>query len=226
MNIIEVDQPGWDSGAFHKEAAMFSHQIYLQGLGLGAGLIMGIGAQNAHVLRTAVRGRHVLPTVLTCIVVDVILIAAGTAGLGALIEASPLLTSVARYGGAAFLLWYGLRCWKSSLRGGASLELSAQANSQTLGRALATVLALSLLNPHVYLDTVVLLGAVGSSLAGDARASFALGAMTASVLWFSALGLGAQRFAPVLGRPSVWRVIEACTGTLMLVLAVMLVRSA
>ncbi|MEN3276637.1 MAG: L-lysine exporter family protein LysE/ArgO [Massilia sp.] len=86
------------------------------------------------------------------------------------------------------------------------------------------MLALSLLNPHVYLDTVVLLGAVGSSLAGDQRPSFALGAMTASVLWFSALDLGARRFATVLGRPAVWRVIEALTGTLMLVLALLLLR--
>ncbi|NNG24978.1 LysE/ArgO family amino acid transporter [Telluria aromaticivorans] len=204
---------------------MFSQQIFLQGLGLGASLIMAIGAQNAHVIRTAVRGQHVLATVLTCIAVDVLLIALGIAGLGAIVEASPVLLAVARYGGAAFLVWYGWRCWKSSLRGGASLELSGQ-QAQTLGRALATVLALSLLNPHVYLDTVVLLGAVGSSLAGDARPSFAAGAMTASVLWFAALGLGAQRYAQVLGRPAVWRAIEAFTGTLMLVLAVLLVRQA
>ncbi|MCC2954907.1 LysE/ArgO family amino acid transporter [Massilia sp. IC2-477] len=205
---------------------MFSQQVFLQGLGLGASLIMAIGAQNAHVIRTGVRGQHVLATVATCIVVDVVLIALGISGLGALVEASPTLMSVARYGGALFLVWYGWRCWKSSLQGGASLALSAQDKSMTLGRALATVLALSLLNPHVYLDTVVLLGAVGSSLAGEARTSFALGAMTASVLWFSALGLGAQRFASVLGRPSVWRVIEACTGSLMLVLAYLLVRGA
>ena len=205
---------------------MFSQAVFLQGLGLGASLIMAIGAQNAHVIRTGVRGQHMLATVLTCIVVDVALIALGISGLGALVEASPLLMNVARYGGAAFLVWYGWRCWKSSLRGGASLALSGEAQAQTLGRALATVLALSLLNPHVYLDTVVLLGAVGSSLAGDARPSFALGAMTASVLWFSALGLGAQRFAAVLGRPAVWRVIEALTGSLMLVLAVLLVRAA
>lgn len=209
---------------------MFSQAVFLQGLGLGASLIMAIGAQNAHVIRTGVRGRHVLPTVLTCIVVDVALIALGMSGLGALVEASPSLMAAARYGGAAFLVWYGWRCWKSSLRGAslldASADPSAQAKTQTLGRALATVLALSLLNPHVYLDTVVLLGAVGSSLAGSARPSFALGAMTASVLWFTALGLGAQRFASVLGRPAVWRAIEACTGTLMLVLALLLVRGA
>ena len=204
---------------------MFSQHVFLQGLGLGASLIMAIGAQNAHVIRTAVRGQHVLATVVTCIVVDMLLIALGVAGLGALVEASPVLLAVARYGGAVFLLWYGWRCWSSSLRGGASLDVSSQ-QTLTLGRALATVLALSLLNPHVYLDTVVLLGAVGSSLAGEARPSFAAGAMTASVLWFAALGLGAQRYAAVLGRPAVWRAIEALTGTLMLVLAVLLLRSA
>ena len=205
---------------------MFSQQVFLQGLGLGASLIMAIGAQNAHVIRTGVRGQHVLATVAACIAVDVLLIGLGIAGLGALVEASPTLMAVARYGGAAFLVWYGWRCWKSSLRGGASLAASPDEKAQTLGRALATVLALSLLNPHVYLDTVVLLGAVGSSLAGDARLSFALGAMTASVLWFSALVLGARRFATVFGRPAVWRAIEAATGTLMLVLAYLLVRGA
>lgn len=145
---------------------MFSQQVFLQGLGLGASLIMAIGAQNAHVIRTGVRGQHMLPTVLTCIVVDVVLIALGISGLGALVEASPTLMAAARYGGALFLVWYGWRCWKSSLQGGASLELSSEDKTLSLGRALATVLALSLLNPHVYLDTVVLLGAVGSSLAG------------------------------------------------------------
>lgn len=205
---------------------MFSQQVFLQGLGLGASLIMAIGAQNAHVIRTGVRGEHVFATVAACIAVDVALIALGMSGLGTLIESSPALLALARYGGAAFLLWYGWRCWASSLRGGAVLALSNGSEAPGLKRALATVLALSLLNPHVWLDTVVLLGAVGSSLAGEERGAFALGAMTASVLWFGALGLGAQRFARVLGRPAVWRVIEALTGTLMLVLAVVLVHGA
>ena len=203
---------------------MISQQVFFQGLGLGASLIMAIGAQNAHVIRTGVRGEHVFATVFCCILIDVVLIALGMSGLGALIEASPALLALARYGGAAFLAWYGWRCWSSSLRGGAALALSTRDDALSLKRALLTVLALSLLNPHVYLDTVVLLGAVGSSLAGEARPSFALGAMTASVLWFSALGLGARRFAAVLGRPAVWRVIEAATGTLMLALALLLVR--
>ena len=207
---------------------MFFQHVFLQGLGLGASLIMAIGAQNAHVIRTAVRGEHVSATVAACIVIDVALIALGMSGLGSLIESSPSLLALARYGGAAFLAWYGWRCWSSSLRGRASLAVSDQAQALTsklsIKRALATVLALSLLNPHVWLDTVVLLGAVGSSLAGDQRGAFALGAMTASALWFTALGLGARRFASVLGRPAVWRVIEAMTGTLMLALALLLLR--
>ena len=202
----------------------FSPAVYLQGLVLGASLIMAIGAQNAHVIRSGVRGEHVLATVAACIAVDVALIALGMAGLGSLIGSSPGMLALARYGGAAFLGWYGWRCWASSLRGGASLPVSSGAPASSLKRALMTVLALSLLNPHVWLDTVVLLGAVGSSLAGAERGAFALGAMTASVLWFSALGLGARRFAAVLGRPKVWRAIEAMTGTLMLVLALLLLR--
>ena len=205
---------------------MFSQHLFFQGLALGASLIMAIGAQNAHVIRTGVRGEHVFATVAACIVIDVLLIALGMSGLGRLIESSPALLALARYGGGAFLAWYGWRCWSSSLRGGAALALAGEGAGPDLKRALVTVLALSLLNPHVWLDTVVLLGAVGSSLAGEQRGAFALGAMTASVLWFTALGLGARRFASVLGRPAVWRAIEALTGTLMLVLAWLLVRGA
>lgn len=205
---------------------MFSQHVFLQGLALGASLIMAIGAQNAHVIRSGVRGEHVFATVLACIAIDVLLIALGMSGLGALIEASPGLLALARYVGAAFLAWYGWRCWSSSLRGGAALALAGPGDAVSLKRALATVLALSLLNPHVWLDTVVLLGAVGSSLAGEQRKAFALGAMTASVLWFTLLGCGARRFASTLSRPAVWRVIEALTGTLMLALAWMLLRAA
>jgi L-lysine exporter family protein LysE/ArgO len=205
---------------------MFSHQVYLQGLGMGASLIMPIGAQNAHVIRTGVSGRHVGLTVAMCILIDATLIALGMAGLGRLVESSAWLLAAARYGGAAFLLWYGLRCWISAAHGGAITPANGQAQATSARRALVTVLAMSLLNPHVYLDTVVLLGAVGGSLAAGHRGAFAAGAMTASLLWFSMLGLGARRCAFVLGRPGVWRAIEAFTGTTMLVLAALLLREA
>jgi L-lysine exporter family protein LysE/ArgO len=207
-----------------KEQEMFSQQVFMQGLGLGASLIMPIGAQNAHVIRTGIRGRHLLLTVATCIVVDVSLIALGVSGFGAMVESSPRLLALCRYGGAAFLLWYGLRCLASSWRGADAPDLAGQAQAGTLRRALGTVLAMSLLNPHVYLDTVVLLGAVGSSLAVGHRSSFAVGAMAASLLWFSGLGLLARRCAVVLGRPAVWRAVEAFTGVTMLVMAGLVLR--
>ncbi|WP_322402558.1 LysE/ArgO family amino acid transporter [Massilia luteola] len=202
---------------------MFSQPVFLQGLGMGASLIMPIGAQNAHVIRTGVAGRHVVLTVATCILIDVALIALGMSGFGALIERSPALLLAARWGGAAFLLWYGVRCLSSCWRGAAAPDAgNGDQAAATASRALGIVLAMSLLNPHVYLDTVVLLGAVGSSLAAGHRASFAAGAMTASLLWFSVLGLGARRCAFVLARPAVWRAVEAFTGATMLVLAVLL----
>lgn len=197
---------------------MFSQQIFMQGLGLGASLIMPIGAQNAHVIRTGVRGRHVALTVATCVLIDVTLIALGMSGFGALLESSPLLMAASRYGGALFLLWYGMRCLASSWRGGAP-DLSGKAQAGGAQMAFGTVLAMSLLNPQVYMDTVVLLGAVGNSLAAAHRPSFAAGAMLASLLWFTGLGLLARRCSAVLARPAVWRAIEAVTGVTMLVLA-------
>jgi L-lysine exporter family protein LysE/ArgO len=204
---------------------MFSQQIFMQGLGLGASLIMPIGVQNAHVIRTGIGRRHVLLTVATCILVDISLIALGMAGFGALVTSSPVLLTVSRYGGALFLLWYGQRCLRSSWHGGAAPAPATSAQAGSTLAALGSVLALSLLNPHVYLDTVVLLGAVGSSLASSHRPSFTAGAMMASLLWFSSLGLLAYAGAGLLGRPAVWRGIEAFTGVTMLVLAALLLLS-
>jgi len=206
---------------------MFSQQVFLQGLGMGASLIMPIGAQNAHVIRTGVRGRHVVLTVAACILIDVTLIALGMSGFGALIESSPRLLAACRWGGAAFLLWYGVRCLLSAWRArGATTAAGDGGQAGSARQALSVVLAMSLLNPHVYLDTVVLLGAVGSSLAAGHRTAFAAGAMLASLLWFSLLGLLARRCAFVLSRPQVWRAVETFTGATMLILAALLLREA
>lgn len=207
---------------------MWSPSIYWQGLGLGASLIIPIGAQNAHIIRTGVRGAHVGMTVAVCVVVDAALIALGTAGAGALAQGSPGLLQAARWGGAAFLFWYGLRCLAACLRAGTVPDQAPAAGAVSASRAqaLGAVLALSVLNPHVYLDTVVLLGAVAAGLADGHKTSFAAGAMTASLLWFSGLALAARRCAPLLARPGVWRVVEGATGTTMLVLAALLVRQA
>ncbi|WP_426344741.1 LysE/ArgO family amino acid transporter [Pseudoduganella sp. R-32] len=197
-------------------------QSYVNGLGLGASLIMAIGAQNAHVLRMGIKRQHVALTVAACIVIDVILIALGVAGAGAMIQDSPFLLAAARWGGAAFLLWYGLRSWRSMLTP-KSLAVDVSAPAPGARQALASVVALSLLNPHVYLDTVVLLGSVGGSYPDGQRVGFSAGAMTASLLWFTALGWGATRLAGVFGRPLAWKCIEGLTGAVMLTIAAGLV---
>ena len=198
-------------------------QSYVNGLGLGASLIMAIGAQNAHVLRMGIRRQHVLITVVACVIIDIVLIALGVAGAGAVIQSSPTLLQIARWGGAAFLLWYGLRSWRSLVTP-KSLQLGEQGTAPNARQALASVVALSLLNPHVYLDTVVLLGSVGGSYPdSQQRLGFSFGAMTASVLWFTALGFGAVQLSGVFQRPVVWKGIEALTGATMIALAAGLV---
>lgn len=197
-------------------------QSYVNGLGLGASLIMAIGAQNAHVLRMGIQRQHVALTVAACIVIDMVLIALGVAGAGAMIQDSPFLLAAARWGGAAFLAWYGLRSWRSMLTA-KSLAVDTMAPAPDARQALASVVALSLLNPHVYLDTVVLLGSVGGSYPDGQRVGFSAGAMTASMLWFTSLGFGAARLAGVFGRPLAWKCIEGLTGAVMLTLAAGLV---
>ncbi|WP_374585251.1 LysE/ArgO family amino acid transporter [Pseudoduganella sp.] len=193
-------------------------QAYMNGLGLGASLIMAIGAQNAHVLRMGIKRQHVALTVAACILIDVLLIGLGVAGAGAMIQDSPLLLAAARWGGAAFLAWYGLRSWRSMLTPKA-LAIDPAAEAPDARQALASVVALSLLNPHVYLDTVVLLGSVGGSYPQSQQLGFTAGAMSASFLWFTALGFGATRLAGVFGRPMAWKCIEGLTGAIMLALA-------
>ena len=197
---------------------MLFPSTFLSGLGLGCGLIMAIGAQNAHVLRTGLRRSHVALTVFTCIAIDVALICAGVAGMGAMVQASPMLLALARWGGAAFLFWYGLRSWGAVFAKSALITDVALA-AVSARQALVSVLALSLLNPHVYLDTVVLLGAVGGAFPAPERPSFALGAMTASTLWFCALGFGATRLSHWFARPAAWKCIDALTGATMLALS-------
>ncbi|MFZ6647253.1 LysE/ArgO family amino acid transporter [Undibacterium sp. TJN25] len=195
--------------------------FYLKGLGLGAGLIMAIGSQNAHVLRMGLRRHHVGLTVLACIVCEALLISAGVAGMGRLIEGQPLLLLLARWGGAAFLTWYGLRAWRSAL---SDHTLNADAKPTVLSarQALLSVLAVTLLNPHVYLDTVMLLGAIGGQQPGQGKWWFALGAVSTAIVWFCALGYGARLLSPLFAKPRAWRILDGAVGVIMLVLAVSL----
>lgn len=191
---------------------------YLKGLGLGASLIIPIGAQNAHVLRMGLYRRHVGLTVLACIVCEMLFISVGVAGVGTVVEGNPALLSAARWGGAAFLAWYGLRSLRGAF-GRHALDAPPPSVSMTATRALAAVLAVTVLNPHVYLDTVVLLGAIGGRQGSEGKWLFALGAMSAAVLWFTSLGFGARLLAPWFARPAAWRVLDALIGAVMLTLA-------
>lgn len=192
---------------------------YLAGLGTGLSLIVAIGAQNAFVLKQGLMRRHVLATVAFCALSDAALIVAGVLGAGAIAARAPWFLEVMRWGGAAFLLAYGARSLRSAWRGGGALRAGEGAAS--LGATLAVLAALTWLNPHVWLDTVVLLGGVSAGF--DDRTGFALGAVTGSVLFFAALGYGARWLSPVFARPAAWRVLDLGVGLVMWTIALGLV---
>lgn len=191
--------------------------VLLSGLASGLGLIIAIGAQNAFVLRQGIRREHIGTVIAVCILADVALIAIGTAGVGALVSSQPALLTAVRWLGAAYLLWFAWGSLRSATRPGA-LVAAAPASR---GTVLSTTLALTFLNPHVYLDTVLLLGTLGASH-GQARWWFALGAGLGSVLWFTALGVGARALSRPLSSPTTWRVVDLCVAAVMATLAVRL----
>lgn len=197
---------------------------FLPGFLLGASLIVAIGAQNAFVLRQGLRKEHVFAVSLVCAVSDAVLIAAGVAGFGALIVALPWLAPVMRFGGAGFLATYGLRSLWSAWRKSGALNPSDDV-PKSLGATVLTCLAFTWLNPHVYLDTVVLLGSVSTRYA-DQRMLFALGAMTSSFLFFFSLGYGARLLRPLFANPRAWRILDLLIGISMLALAAKLVLEA
>lgn len=192
--------------------------IFLTGLLTGLGLIVAIGAQNAFVLRQGLKGDHVLAVCLTCALSDALLITMGVAGAGVLMTRLPWLDPVMRLAGAAFLIAYGARSLRAALRSDAALAVDAARSSQGLGGTLLACLAITWLNPHVYLDTVVLLGAISTQFPGRS-VDFAAGAVTGSLLFFLALGYGAAWLRPVFARPAAWRRLEGVIALIMWAIA-------
>ena len=190
------------------------------GLGTGLSLIVAIGAQNAFVLKQGLLRRHVFAVSLFCAVSDALLIAAGVAGAGAIARNAPWFLAAMRWGGAAFLLVYGARAFRAAWRGGAVLR--AGEGAAGLGGTLAVLAALTWLNPHVWLDTVVLLGSI--SAPWPDKGGFLAGAVSASVLFFFALGYGARWLTPLFARPLAWRVLDALVGLVMWSIALGLIR--
>lgn len=197
---------------------------FAAGFALSAALIVAIGAQNLFVLRQGLRGEHVGVLVLFFGLSDGLLIAAGVGGIGAFLSAAPQLTTILALGGAAFLAWYGIAALRRTASPGA-VSVGA-AGALSLGRAVATGAAFTFLNPHVYLDTVLLMGTAGSAQPEALRPAFVLGAASASFAWFAALGYGARLLQPVFARPAAWRVLDAGVGIVMLSLAASLAAGA
>lgn len=195
---------------------------FLNGFATSAALIVAIGAQNAFVLRQGLKREHVLPVVLVCALSDALLIALGILGLGALVQRSPQALLVARYGGAAFLVVYGALAARRALR----RESLTVTDAPPLGlrAALLTCLAFTYLNPHCWLDTVVLLGSIASQQPPAARIAFGVGATSASIAWFFALGYGARLLAPLFARPLAWKLLDGAITLVMWGIAASLLR--
>ncbi len=194
---------------------------FIKGFATGGGLIVAIGAQNAFVLSQGVRRNHHLIIALVCIICDALLISAGVAGFGTAVATNPTLSQLVTWAGAGFLFVYGLRSMLSALRGG-RMDTSDQM-VQSLKAAIMTTLAVTLLNPHVYLDTIFLLGSVSSQLQGDSRLFFWVGAVCASTLWFISLSLGGQMLAPLFKKRISWRILDSMVCATMWTLAVSLI---
>ncbi|WP_298430937.1 LysE/ArgO family amino acid transporter [uncultured Jannaschia sp.] len=187
----------------------------LSGFGLGLSLILAIGAQNAFVLRQGLRGEHVVAVVLVCALSESILVTSGVLGFGALVSAAPWIVPVFRWGGAAFLVAYGARAAWSAWTGGAALAAEGQGGD--LRRTVLTALAITWLNPHVYLDTVMLLGSISTQ--APVPLAFGAGAIVAAWVFFGALGFGATLLRPLFARPAAWRVLDACIALVMWAIA-------
>ncbi|PZM16997.1 amino acid transporter [Rhizobium tubonense] len=192
----------------------------VSGFFLGASLIIAIGAQNAFILRQGLLRSHVFIVCLICALSDAVLIAAGVAGLGTIVSQSPRLIAVVTIGGAVFLGSYAFLAFRRAMQPHA---LQADAKSgMTLKAAVATCLAFTFLNPHVYLDTVLLLGSLSAAYQGMARLAYGAGAALASFIWFFGLGYGARLLQPVFARPAAWRVLDVIIGIVMSLLALSL----
>ena len=192
---------------------------FLPGFFAGLSLIVAIGAQNAFVIRQGLARNHVILVVLVCAIADAALIALGVAGLGALIQQAPVALEVVRWFGVAYLSYFGVRSVIAATKN-QSMDASGQ-QVQSRGKVLAAVLAFTLLNPHVYLDTVILLGSIGNQFGQD-RWVFALGAMLSSAVWFSGIGFGARAASRFMARAIFWRILDSLIAAIMFSIALFL----
>ncbi|MCX8667179.1 amino acid transporter [Acetobacteraceae bacterium B3987] len=189
----------------------------ITGFCLGASAIIAIGAQNLFILRQGLKKEHVLPILLLCASVDAIFITASIHGVGKIVEAMPLFTNILTYAGAAFLIWQGISALRH-MTTSSSITLNDQP-SQSLKKVMTMACGFTLLNPHLYLDTVLLMGSVSLTQPEESRSWFGLGAVLASFVWFPLLGYGARVLRPFFSNPLSWRILDGLTAAIMLTLA-------
>lgn len=193
---------------------------WLAGFTVCLSLLVSIGAQNLYVLRQAVAGRHVRACVVWCVVSDAVLVALGVAGMAQLLGRSPTLAHYLTLGGALFLLGYGLFAWHRALfAADARMEVQGSRAERGVLGVLSALAVITLLNPHVYLDTVVLIGSIGARQDGGLKWVFVVGAASASLMWFVLLALAGRKLKGVFANPKAWRVLDGLTGLMMFVLA-------
>ncbi|MCD4721574.1 MAG: LysE/ArgO family amino acid transporter [Desulfobacula sp.] len=195
---------------------------FLKGFGVGSGLIIAIGAQNAFVLSHGVRKNHYIIIPLICAICDALLIALGVTGMGTIIASSKNLSLIAGTGGAGFLLIYGINSFRSAIKGGRLSE--NQKTESSLKTTILTTLAITLFNPHVYLDTVILLGSISSQFKQPGHIFFGAGAVTASFIWFFSLSLGGKMLAPLFTKELSWRILDTLVGITMWAIALSMLK--
>lgn len=205
---------------YDKENYWFKDMLspFLSGLGTSLGLIVAIGSQNAYVLKQGLLGNHPFIIAIICSIIDSVMIMLGISGLGLVITSSPILMDLTKYGGAAFLIVYGLKSMQSVFNNEV-INLDTSKRKSSLKNTVYTLLALSLLNPHLYLDTCVLIGTIGAQFEGMERKCFALGAISASFIWFFALSYGAKFLAPLFAKPIAWKILDFTIALIMWTIA-------
>ena len=190
---------------------------FLVGIGSGLSLIMAIGAQNAFVLRQGIRREHVLPVVLICGLTDAVLELAGVAGIGFVVERAPLVLEIVRWGGVLFLLWYAWTAFQRARR--PEVLVAGEGSGGSLRRTVLACLAITWLNPHVYLDTMVLMGSIGNAQGDPGKWWFVAGGALASIVWFALIGYGARALTRFFATPKSWRILDGVVAVTMLVIA-------
>ncbi|OQX03328.1 MAG: hypothetical protein BWK73_39905 [Thiothrix lacustris] len=194
-------------------------ETVFKGAMIATGLIVAIGAQNAFVLKQGLARHHIFWVALICFLCDAVLMSAGVLGLGTLINASTMATCSLALLGAAFLFWYGFKAFRSAYQATSYLEAASNANTASLAAVITTTLAMTLLNPHVYLDTVVILGSVAGTLPLQDKYWFLLGVVSVSGIWFFGLGYGARLLSPLFQKPQTWQILDILIGIIMWTIA-------